>query len=313
MSSFSIEHRVPAVVVGDLNLARCLGIKKVPVIAVSSFRFVPYSRYCKKGIFVPAQNDDRLFEALAEIGSREHEKPILFYLTNDDLCLISRRRGELSKYYRFLMPDENLVEDLTNKQRFNCLAEIKGLPAPKTIVFRRIEELERHLDDLPFPCIAKPAEHGSFEQVVNRAYGRVEKGVYLEDWNVLRRFCLAFKKEEEQDLLLQEYIPGGADAIFSFHGFFDEASRPLAYFVGRKIRTYPSAAGYSSCLTLVRDPDVIQVGLHILSGLKFKGPAKVDFKKDPRTGKLFILEINPRFNLWHYLGSMSGINIPYLA
>jgi predicted ATP-grasp superfamily ATP-dependent carboligase len=42
------------------------------------------------------------------------------------------------------------------------------------------------------------------------------------------------------------------------------------------------------------------------------GVAKLDFKRDPQ-GNLRLLEINPRFNLWHHAGAIAGVNIPALV
>lgn len=36
-------------------------------------------------------------------------------------------------------------------------------------------------------------------------------------------------------------------------------------------------------------------------------------KQDSRTGALRVLEINPRFNLWHCLGAANGVNLPQVA
>jgi predicted ATP-grasp superfamily ATP-dependent carboligase len=35
----------------------------------------------------------------------------------------------------------------------------------------------------------------------------------------------------------------------------------------------------------------------------------MDFKRDPRDGCWYLLEINARFNLWHYLGAHNGVNL----
>jgi predicted ATP-grasp superfamily ATP-dependent carboligase len=42
------------------------------------------------------------------------------------------------------------------------------------------------------------------------------------------------------------------------------------------------------------------------------GVAKLDFKRD-ETGALHLLEINPRFTLWHHAAAIAGINIPALV
>src|SRR5439155_23080044 len=43
------------------------------------------------------------------------------------------------------------------------------------------------------------------------------------------------------------------------------------------------------------------------------GVVKIDFKRDAGTRALHVLELNPRFNLWHHPGAIAGVNLPYLA
>ena len=40
---------------------------------------------------------------------------------------------------------------------------------------------------------------------------------------------------------------------------------------------------------------------------------KIDFKRDPRTGSFYVLELNPRFNLWNHLGAACGVNLMRIA
>jgi D-aspartate ligase len=42
------------------------------------------------------------------------------------------------------------------------------------------------------------------------------------------------------------------------------------------------------------------------------GVAKLDMKRDP-AGRLWLLEVNARFSLWHHLGAAAGINIPAIV
>ena len=58
--------------------------------------------------------------------------------------------------------------------------------------------------------------------------------------------------------------------------------------------------------------DVRRTGRAIVERLSLTGVAKLDFKRDPR-GDLRLLEINPRFNLWHHAGAIAGVNIPALV
>lgn len=40
---------------------------------------------------------------------------------------------------------------------------------------------------------------------------------------------------------------------------------------------------------------------------------KVDFKRDARDERLYLLELNPRFNLWHHPGAVAGVDLPALV
>ena len=62
-----------------------------------------------------------------------------------------------------------------------------------------------------------------------------------------------------------------------------------------------------------RDPTVVEMSLAVLRRLNFVGAVKVDLKRDPTTGRYYVLEINPRFTLWSHLGAASGINLPLIA
>jgi predicted ATP-grasp superfamily ATP-dependent carboligase len=85
-----------------------------------------------------------------------------------------------------------------------------------------------------------------------------------------------------------------------------------AWFLGKKIRTFPRDAGISTFLELVHDPGLTELGFDIVRRTGLVGPMKLDFKRDP-DGNFHLIEINPRFNLWHRLGAVSGVNLPMVA
>jgi D-aspartate ligase len=50
----------------------------------------------------------------------------------------------------------------------------------------------------------------------------------------------------------------------------------------------------------------------VLARLGVRGVAKLDIKRDDR-GRLHLLEINPRSNLWHDPGAVAGVNLPAMV
>jgi predicted ATP-grasp superfamily ATP-dependent carboligase len=54
------------------------------------------------------------------------------------------------------------------------------------------------------------------------------------------------------------------------------------------------------------------LGRALVQRLQLRGVAKFDFKRAP-DGRLYLLEVNPRFNLWHHLGALAGVNLPAMV
>src|SRR5439155_22034970 len=50
----------------------------------------------------------------------------------------------------------------------------------------------------------------------------------------------------------------------------------------------------------------------ILAALGVTGLVEVEFKRDPRTRALKLLDVNPRAWGWHTLGARAGVDFPYL-
>jgi predicted ATP-grasp superfamily ATP-dependent carboligase len=65
-------------------------------------------------------------------------------------------------------------------------------------------------------------------------------------------------------------------------------------------------------VTITRSDEVTALGREISRRVGLRGVAKLDLKRGP-DGRLRLLEINPRFNLWHHPGAIAGVNLPALV
>ena len=59
--------------------------------------------------------------------------------------------------------------------------------------------------------------------------------------------------------------------------------------------------------------DVAQAGQRLLSELSYHGLSQTEFKRDPRDGRLKLMEINARHWLYHPLATVSGVNLSHIA
>ena len=248
------------------------------------------------------------------LGKTFSQKPVLYYGDDVLLLFISQHRAALSLYYQFSLPNEALLEDLTSKSRFALLAKQLDLPVPKTVRSHDIQTADDIMHHLSFPCMLKPHSHIGWAQssIVQKELGKPYKAIRVDNPAQLRN-AYDQLKAFTSDFVIQEYIEGEEDAIYSFHAYFNRQSEPLAYYVGKKIRTYPIHAGESTFIELVNEPAVVDIGIEILKKMKFIGIVKIDFKKDAVKNRFYVLELNARYSLWNYLGARCGINLPLLA
>ncbi|WP_448187847.1 carboxylate--amine ligase [Azospirillum sp. sgz301742] len=306
----SVGDEALACVMGGMNLVRSLGLAGVrcAVVAPPGSPTL-HSRFTCAAIDGPevAQGDEALVDALLRFAAAQPAPPVLYYEEDDQLLLISRHRDQLAPAFRFVIAEPELVETLVDKARFQALADRLGLPVPRT---RRLYPTPGSAPpdlDLRFPLIVKPLTRGETWFRIEPA-GKAVQVDASEDLRALWPRLVAAGIE----LLAQELIPGPETRIESYHVYVDATGAIAGEFTGRKIRTYPQAFGHSTALTITNAPDVAALGRDLVRRLDLRGVAKFDFKRAP-DGALYLLEVNPRFNLWHHLGAIAGVNLPALV
>jgi len=105
---------------------------------------------------------------------------------------------------------------------------------------------------------------------------------------------------------LVEYVPGPGRrvvCVVTFVGTDGEPSEPICY---RKLRHAPPRFGVASVAELVACRDLVEPTRALLSELRWRGPAALEFKLDARDGSYRFLEINGRSVLPNQLLRQAG-------
>ncbi|MGY1682935.1 PIG-L family deacetylase [Geodermatophilus sp. SYSU D01176] len=291
-----------ALVMGYLDLAVPLHAVGAPVTIIGApTRPERFSRYVSGWLSDPRPDEDALVSAVLTDAAGHPGPSVLFYQADDDLLLISRRRDELAPALRFVVPEADLVERLVDKAAFQELATEAELPVPRGQVL----DLTRPVLDprLAFPLLVKPLRRERRWDVATPA-----KAAIVRDQGELDALVDLLHAEHPQ-VIVQEPVPGPETRIESYHVYVDSSGSVAAEFTGRKVRTYPMALGHSTAVVTSDAPDVVRLGREIVEALDLRGVAKLDFKRDTG-GRLWLLEVNPRFNMWHNVGAAAGVNIP---
>jgi predicted ATP-grasp superfamily ATP-dependent carboligase len=300
-----------AVVMGDVDMVRALGLAGID----SAFFGTPhaparFSRHVRAVLRPIAgwerepERRDELLQALLRFARLQPEPPVLYPQTDATLLLASRHRDALAPAFRLSLADAGLIEQLVDKGRFQTLAESHGLPVPAAERFHPLPAQPPPQLSLSFPVIVKPAVRVGSWLTLAKAIRVDGSGEWHERWGELARL--------DTEVLVQQLIPGPECAIESYHAYIDQRGAVAGEFTGRKIRTYPAQYGNSTSVEITDAEDVARLGRETLRKLGLRGVAKVDFKRDEQ-GRLYLLEVNPRFNLWHHPAAVGGVNLPALV
>jgi len=312
-------YQCPAVSVGNLNLLRALGRGNFPVIAATSIanEVAFYSKYANDihRIPGPTKTPVEFTQALLELGKDLKDlSPILFYDADADLLCISRNRSKFNDYFRFNMPPHEIIEKLVDKARFIDYANKYKLPIPnaKVIGFEN-DSYKVSSDIFSLPVIVKPVTRIDwFDSPLAKAFGKGGKAILVHDKNELEQI-VKISVDYQVGIVIQELITGDESQILSYHSYISKTGSILGEYTGKKYRTFPNHFGMSTCVEVCENQEIIDAGRGIIEKTELVGIVKIDFKKDPLTGKLYLLEINPRFNIWNYPGAVSGVNLPVIA
>jgi D-aspartate ligase len=298
-----------ACVMGEIDLVRALQVGGIPcAVTAKPGEPVRYSRGVERVIerVDAAVDPEGMLDRLLDFAATEPEPPVLFYDGDWDLLLVSRERDRLAASFRFVVADASLVESVVDKGLFQQFADRLGLPVPPARVIHAGESVPTDLG-LRYPVIVKPLTR---DHVTWRPVART-KAVGAGSRSALERTAAALG-EQGLDVIVQESIPGGEDRIESYHVYMNGDGDIAAEFTGRKLRTFPAEYGYTTALVITNERDVRDVGRDIVRRIGLRGVAKLDFKRAP-DGHLWLLDVNPRFNLWHYAGALAGVNLPLLV
>jgi D-aspartate ligase len=311
----SSSHRsVPAVVVGaagpcGLGVVRSLSRADIPVILADPNPVAPamHTRLARKHVISSLAGRPLIEDLLAL--SATIDRPSVLFLTNDEAAMaVSKFRGELEGHYRFRLPSHDCLTSLLHKQSFQQLAERYGFPVPRSTFVRRPSDFGA-LANLRFPCIVKPAvKMAEYLQLFARAYKVHSK----EEAEAVCSSILPVAP----DLMVQEWIEGGDDAIYFCLQYGAADGQAVCSFTGRKLTIWPPDVGETASCTAAPDAHAILGPLTeaFFRKVAFTGIGGIEYKKDARTGAFLMVEPTVgRVDRQEEVATLHGVNIPLAA
>ncbi|MEU5255700.1 ATP-grasp domain-containing protein [Streptomyces longwoodensis] len=296
-----LDTRVPAVLLridrnpfhhGTLGAVRSLGRADVDVHLVADVTGSPVraSRFVRQlhPPPPPGAGLDEVAATLLRVAARVERPAVLIPMDDAGAVAVSRLRARLAP--AFLLPQQpgDLPERVADKAELAGLCAAADVPHPTTVVPDSPAQAAAAAWRLGLPVVAKwsrpwllPAGAGLRSTLVVRS-PREARELYARG------------AEAGSRLLLQEFLPPGADRDWFFHGYADRHGAVRAGGPGRKLLAWPRAAGLTAAGTWAPNPQVQALAERLADGLGYRGIFDLDFRRCGTTGRYHLLDFNPR-------------------
>jgi len=308
-----MEDKYPAIVLGmyetGLGVGRSLGRKKIQVFGLDFKKDVGfYSKYIKATICPDPVNDEQKFlDFLISFVGKFKYKSVLFIASDNFLKVISKNRDKLKKHFFINLPDNIIIESISDKYKQYQLILKADLPFPATYFPKNLEEVISIKDKIKYPAFLKAKEVTSWRKIIG---GGVKGFILNTPDELVEKYNYIFKKGLE--VIVQEVIPGSDNNIFQYIAYVSLNGEFLLEFNYRKIHQNPIHFGFGSMVESVYYPDLMELGRKFFKSINFRGVGAVEFKLDERDKKLKLIELNPRYVQQNALIDKCGMNIPLI-
>jgi D-aspartate ligase len=291
-----------------LGVVRSLGRRGVPVCVLCEpgEPLAATSRYARRHFAWPPGDAGRRIRFLGDLARKEGLGGWALVPSADETAaLVARHHVALAEHFVHTSPGWEAVRWAYDKRLTHELAARAGVPAPRTARPRTVEAATA--TGIPYPVVLKPAIKASFNALTAAKAWRADGPGELA-----ARFGTACGLVDPDILMVQELIPGGREAQFSFAALCDRGDA-LAWLTARRTRQYPADFGRASTFVETVDcPEIVEPSLRLLREIAFSGLIEVEYKRDARDGTMKLLDMNPRVWGWQSVCGRAGVDFPYL-
>jgi predicted ATP-grasp superfamily ATP-dependent carboligase len=303
--------RIPAIVLGSgvtgLGAVRALaaaGIKSY--VLADDPGPVRWSRWYRAA---PGRESAARTDLPAYLAALPWPRAVLIPCSDHWTLAVANLPATLRDRFPASIPAADVLGSIVDKLGLAGIMQRLGVPHPRTVDLSRIADLEHVPGDLLARSFLKPRDSQRFFA----EYG-VKAFLVRARTDALQR--LQILEAAGHRMVLQEFVPGGADHHYFVDGFAPATGEPSAVFVRRRLRMYPRSFGNSSYMVSVEPREAGPAIAHLfrlLEHVRYRGPFSAEFKRDANDDVLKLLEINVR--PWWYVefAARCGVNVCAMA
>ncbi len=308
----------PVVVGGDVlaysyvrEFHRAYGIEKTIVLATQDVKHLSTSRFTDYRICPGIHEPEPLYAELESIAQEIGGSKTLLLVGCDDCHarMISAAKDRLQAA-GYVIPyiDFDLLDDITQKERFYALCEELDIPYPKTWYFDCSDaNLEIDAAAFDYPLIAKPSNSAEFQDA---EIPHKRKIYEIQDADELHRVWKDIRDSDyNRELVIQDFIPGGDEAIRTLTTFSDSKGdvRVVSGGIVCLQDHDPTALGNPVAIMGRKEQAIVDDAAKLLKCIGYRGFANFDIKFDERDGSFRFFEVNTRCGRNTYYMSLGGV------
>ena len=287
------------------------GIKPV-VLSAIDVKVTSSSKFCDYRVVPGINDEDGFMEAVSALGAEiaaAGKVGIIHGSADWNTRIISAHKEELSQWYVVPYIDFDLLDDITQKERFYELCEELGMDYPKTWRLDCADK-EATIDAsaFPYPLVAKPSNSATYDLLEfpekKKIYEIEKPDELVATYDAVRR------SGYNHSLIVQDFVPGGDDAIRSLTTYSD-ASGNLRVVSGGRVALQdhsPLALGNPVCILGEKIEPIVEGARKFLKRVGYRGYANFDIKFDERDGCYRFFEVNARPGKNTFYVTLGGMN-----
>jgi len=235
---------------------------------------------------------------------KKMQKKIILVPTNDSMVKFLRDNYYmLENDFYLAIPPPNIVDIFYDKKNSYQFCSLNNIPHPKSFYPNSITDAIKISEEVDFPVIIKPSVMFTFHKLFG-----VKAYKCLNPQELIDKIKYISNKIPINEIIIQEFIEGGPQNLFSY-GTFAVEGNPIAAIMANRIRQNPMDFGNSTTYAVTCNVSQIRLlAEKILKLTNYTGLAEIEFMYDKKSDQYKFLEINPRTWKWHTISNKLGFS-----
>lgn len=285
----------------SLATVRSLGKKGIETYVVEETRFSPaaFSKYCTGALVCSSASEDpEHFYRFVSDKIKEYEIDVFLPMDEDTVAVAMEHKEELEKICLVPLPAYESFVITSDKGKAYKHALSVGVNIPNTVFPDQLNDIESLTEHLTYPLMVKPVKSNG---------GRGIKTAHSKQ-DILKIYSEVHKQYPYP--VIQEHL--GEGDVYDVVLLYNSQNELRASFIQKHVRKYPFVTGPSTVQESVIYPEMLEMAIEYMKGLKWYGVADLEFMVQKETGEIKFLELNCKF--WNSLqmGIYAGVDFPSL-